>query len=643
MTIEDHLMLVDVSTNRLSDVLCIQALHRGNVARQRVKSMKRECPVPLLHLQRTVKLSVGGPNSTVESLPPSIRNIHTSTNREVSDHCTGLQCYQTIIDTANQLNANQLDDETVHRHGPPDALVPMEYIWCWLYAHFEPSSKFTGSNKFVRMLEMDETGKLKHQCWERLINLIVKCVGANDYDMCRFRALFLSSIGTGNRFCITCPSDSHSNNSKRPHFEALCDETFAATREMHQSIMAETPVRAIGVFGAMPHKIFLTGHKALNSSIITKEVQNQCDVIQEEVLPHMERQNNLLHKEEQLRLGKWIERLLQFALDDPNVRVTEEMLDDFVRCTPKEKHREGHKKAYEKSLISLDTADGIEKATRMVQKGSGLSSELAEEIVENRRSSGATKISQQTVAGSMSGAKRSAAAAARYDQETGKFYCNACGSLPSTCDGETLGDGMYNRPHQSCTKKPQGRFCLIVTPEGKIDILQRAYCAGCSQTGILNGRHNCTGNGGEKKSFTSLTAPSNFDVNMGSEKSVMVMKFEKVEGSEELVPVDSWRGIGEKTKSRSSGKTCLEDVVQTAKAVKTETLKTKRDLLSSLPKSNRWAFDSRKKEIVARAAGQRLREYMKDSIAGENNLHDGELRLGNYVYRGVKVVPPSQE
>ena len=639
MTIEDHLMLVDVSTNRLSDVLCIQALHRGNVARQRVKSMKRECPVPLLHLQRTVKLSVGGPNSTVESLPPLIRNIHTSTNREVSDHCTRLSCYQTIIDTANLLEANRLDDETVHRHGPPDALVPKDYIWCWLYAHFEPSSKFTGSNKFVRMLEMDETGKLKHQCWERLINLIVKCVGANDYDMCRFRALFLSSIGTGNRFCITCPSDSHSNNSKRPHFEALCDETFAATREMHQSIMAETPVRAIGVFGAMPHKIFLTGHKALNSSIITKEVQNQCDVIQEEVLPHMERQNNLLHKEEQLRLGKWIERLLQFALDDPNIRVTEKMLDEFVRCTSKEKHREGCKKGAEKSLISLKTTSGINRAARMVQKGSGVSSELAEEIVENRRSSGATKISHQIVAGSITGAKNSAAAAARHDQETGKFYCNACGGLPSACDGETFGDGRYNRPHQACTKKPQGHFCLTkVSEEVKVDILQRAYCDGCSHTGLLNGRHVCSGNGGS--AFTSLTAPSNFDMNdMGS--GSVVMKFRVEEGSEELVPVDSWRAVGKK--SKSSGKTCLEDVVQTAEAVKTKTLETKSDLLKSLDKSNHWAFNSRREKIVVRAAGKALLDYMNDIIKGENNLHDVELRLGNYVYRGVKIVPPSQE
>ena len=640
MTIEDHLLLVDVSTNRLSDVLCIQALHRGRVARRRVVSMRRECPVPLLHLRRTVKLSVGGPNSTVESLPPLIRNIHTSTNREVSDHCTRLSCYQTIIDTANLLEANRLDDETVHRHGPPDALVPKDYIWCWLYAHFEPSSKFTGSNKFVRMLEMDETGKLKHQCWRRLINLIVKCVGANDYDMCRFRALFLSSIGTGNRLCITCPSDSHSNNATRPHFEALCDETYGATREMYHSLMAATPVRAIGVFGAMPHKIFLSGHKALNSSIITKEVQNQCDVIQEEVLPHMQRQNHLMNKEEQLRLGKWIERLLQFALDDPDIRVTEEMLDDFAKCTPKEKHREGCKKAYEKSLISLDTAGGNEKATSMVQKVSGVSSELAEVYVSGKQNSGATNISQHNVMGSMNGAKSSAAAAARHGQETGQFYCNACGGLPSTNDGVTFGDGRYNRPHRGCTKKPVGSFCLTVSEEVKVDILQRAYCTGCSQTGLLNGHHDCTGNGGS--AYTSLTAPSNFDVNDMGKSFTMVMKFKKVEGSEELVPVDSWRGFGD-TKSRSSGKTCLEDVVQTAEAVKTKTLETKSDLLKSLDKSNHWAFDSRAKKMKVRAAGRTFKDDMRDRIKGENNLHDGELRLGDYIYRGVKVVPPSQE
>jgi len=595
--------------------------------------------VPLLHLRRTVKLSVGGPNSTVESLPPSIRNIHTSTNREVSDHCTGLSCYQTIIDTANRLNAHQLDDETVHRHGPPDALVPKDWIWCWLYAHFEPSSKFTGSNKFFRMLEMDETGKLKHQCWERLINLIVKCVGANKYDMCRFRALFLSSIGTGNRLCITCPSDSHSNNKKRPHFEALCDETYGASREMYHSLMAETSVMAIGVFRVKPYKVFLSGeHKALNSSIISKEVQNQCDVVQEGPIPHMERQNNLLTKKEQLKLGDWIERLLRFALNDPKLVVTEEMLDKFVPCTSDEKRREGMMK----NVISLETDGGINKATSMVQKVSGVSSELAEEIVESRRSSGATKISQQIVAGSMRGAKRSAAAAARYDQETGKFYCNACGRLPSTCDGESFGNGRYNRPHLNCPEKPRGHFCLTkVSEEVKVDILQRAYCLYCSQTGLLNGRHDCSGNGGGEESYTSLTAPSNFDVNDMGKSYTMVMKFEKVEGCEELVAVDSWRGIG--MKSKSSGKTCLEDVVQTAKDVKTDTLKTKSDLLSSLDKSNRWAFVGNRKKIVVRAASRHLQDYMTREIVGENNLHDEELRLGNYIYRGVKVVPPSQE
>lgn len=584
--------------------------------------------MPLLHLRRTVKLSVGGPNSTVESLPPSIRNIHTSTNREVSDHCTGLSCYQTIIDTANRLNANRLDDETVHRHGPPDALVPKDWIWCWLCAHFEPSSKFTGSNKFFRMLEMDETGKLKHQCWERLINLIVKCVGANKYDMCRFRALFLSSIGTGNRLCITCPSDSHSNNSKRRPFEALCDETYGATREMYHSLMAETSVMAIGVFGAMPHKVFLTGHKALNSSIITKEVQNQCDVIQEEALPHMERQNNLLTKKEQLKLGDWIERLLRFALNDPDIRVSEEMLDKFVPCTSDEKRL---------NETSLETAVGIEKATSMVQKATGLSSERVEEIVESKRSSGATKISHHSVIGSISGAKRSAASAARHGQETGTFYCDAC-------DGLTFGDRRYNMPHDLCLKTPSGRFCLTkVSEDVKINILRRGFCLDCSQTAILNGQHDCPGNGGKPRLFTSLTAPSNFDVNdMGGDKSVMVMKFRVEEGGEE-VAVDSWRGIGEKTKSRSSGKTCLEDVVETAEDLKTKTLETKSDLLRSLDKSNHWAFNTCYKKIVVRKAGQRLNLYMNDRIRGDNKLEEGKLELGNYVYRGVKIVPPSSD
>ena len=161
----------------------------------------------------------------------------------------------------------------------------------------------------------------------------------------------------------------------------------------------------------------------------------------------------------------------------------------------------------------------------------------------------------------------------------------------------------------------------------------------------MNGEHVCKSDGGS--AFTSLTAPPDFDVNdMGGRgESVMVTKFKvvKVEGGEQEVAVDSWRGIGENTKSKSSCKTCLEDVVQTAEAVKTKTLETKSDLLKSLDESNRWAFKSTAKKMKVRAAGRTFGDDMNDRIKGENNLHDGELRLGDYIYRGVKVVPPSQE
>lgn len=38
-----------------------------------------------------------------------------------------------------------------------------------------------------------------------------------------------------------------------------------------------------------------------------------------------------------------------------------------------------------------------------------------------------------------------------------------------------------------------------------------------------------------------------------------------------------------------------------------------------------------------------LKEYMKDKLIGDNNLQDGELELGDYVYRGVKIVPSSSD
>ena len=158
----------------------------------------------------------------------------------------------------------------------------------------------------------------------------------------------------------------------------------------------------------------------------------------------------------------------------------------------------------------------------------------------------------------------------------------------------------------------------------------------------MNGEHVCKSDGGS--AFTSLTAPPDFDVNdMGGRgESVMVTKFKvvKVEGGEQEVAVDSWRGIGENTKSKSSCKTCLEDVVQTAEAVKTKTLETKSDLLKSLDKSNHWAFKSTSKKIVVRKENRKFRDLVQARIKGDNKLQDGKLRLGDYVYRGVKIVLP---
>ena len=120
----------------------------------------------------------------------------------------------------------------------------------------------------------------------------------------------------------------------------------------------------------------------------------------------------------------------------------------------------------------------------------------------------------------------------------------------------------------------------------------------------------------------------------GQNSQVMVMKFRVEEGGEK-VAVDSFRGIG--VKSKSSGKTCIEDVVATAaKALLTPG--------ATISPSAKFLFDTRsKKKTKVKTANRTVATEMSMAIKGENKLEEGELRLGNIVYRGVKIVPPSSD
>jgi len=352
--------------------------------------------------------------------------------------------------------------------------------------------------------------------------------------------------------------------------------------------------------------------------------------------------------------GKMLQKDYVFDLNDPKTEM-------FIRSTPRlmmdeEKHSENVKAGLKKYWDNISDED-MEAHKESIKEGQANMSEEAKEKWKKNKEAGLKrywdnisdedrekkKESRKTiikngesvdVVASMAGAASSVAAAARYGQERGKFYCDACGGLPSTRDGETFGNGMYNKPHHACTKKPQGRLVLTeLSKEVMVEILQRAYCPECSKTGILNGSHECSGNGGKERLFTSLTAPPSFVHGpVGQSYQVMVMKFKKKEGGGE-VPVDSWRAIG--SKSKTSGKICIEDVAETAaKALQTPG--------ATISPNAKFLFKGAKNNKV-KVANRLLATNMSRVIVGDGKLEDGELRLGDYVYRGVKIVPSSQD